>query len=256
MTAKIHGKIVDYRIRKSEAEQGVSVPDQDPLLKRIDSRPEGTLEAVSQKVTYFTQEGRQKVYILVSFLPVEGVLDGDAVVIERPIEFFFPVGQLSSEYQWISATMRSLSLAARGGYAAQNLRDLRKVTWDKGPVRCGRDRWGKPIYHDSEVAAIAWAIQKILQARGFLDEHGEQIPSRDLAAAYANRQSTGVVLDDDDEEDGDAILSEEPEGLDEPTFGQDSVGAARVKPTCRECGSEVQFSGGCSVCTGCGASAC
>ncbi|BBI58926.1 hypothetical protein HSBAA_02320 [Vreelandella sulfidaeris] len=49
----------------------------------------------------------------------------------------------------------------------QAVADLRKVAWDKGLVRCGMNRWNKPMFHDSEVAAIAWSIQQILYRRGF-----------------------------------------------------------------------------------------
>ena len=147
MAVEITSKIVGYRIKQQE--QAVPVPelqDEDPLTVRIPSRPEGTLEAVSEKISYVGAEGRKKVYLLVSFMPVEGVIGSKRVVIERPVEFFFPSGQLSSEHQWITATMRSLSLAARGGYVTQAVADLRKVAWDKGLVRCGMNRWTHKWY--------------------------------------------------------------------------------------------------------------
>lgn len=140
MAVEINSKIVSYSVKKAVEEQA-PLADENPLTVRIPSRPEGTLEAVSEKISYVGAEGRKKVYLLVSFMPVEGVLDGKRVVIERPVEFFFPSGQLSSEHQWITATMRSLSLAARGGYVTQAVADLRKVAWDKGLVRCGMNRW-------------------------------------------------------------------------------------------------------------------
>ncbi len=119
--------------RRSDIPQGESAPagDDDPVGKRIPSRPEGELESVTEKVRYWTQEGPQTVYLVVSFVAVSGTVGGETVTIERPIEFFLPTGQHSESYQWISATMRSLSLAARGGYAARALRDLRKA-WDRG----------------------------------------------------------------------------------------------------------------------------
>src|SRR5690625_5876809 len=117
-------------------------------------------------------------------MPVQGVLNGKRVIIERPVEFFFPSGQLSSEHQWITATMRSLSLAARGGYVTQAVADLRKVAWDKGLVRCGMNRWEKPMFHDSEVAAIAWSIQQILYRRVFLDQDGNEVPVAELMRRY------------------------------------------------------------------------
>ena len=46
---------------------------------------------------------------------------------------------------------------------------MRKVAWDRGPVRLGtlRKESGAqaPMWHDSEVAAVAYAIEKILERR-------------------------------------------------------------------------------------------
>jgi ribonucleoside-diphosphate reductase alpha chain len=68
--------------------------------------------------------------------------------------------------------MRMLSLAARGGFLERALRDMRKVAWDRGPVRLGTyqkaDGTHVPMWHDSEVAAIAFALQGILARRAQL----------------------------------------------------------------------------------------
>jgi len=114
MAVEITSKIVGYRIKQQgQPAPAPELPDEDPLTVRIPSRPEGTLEAVSEKISYVGAEGRKKVYLLVSFMPVEGVIGGQRVVIERPVEFFFPSGQLSSEHQWIGAGR--LCHAGRGG---------------------------------------------------------------------------------------------------------------------------------------------
>jgi ribonucleoside-diphosphate reductase alpha chain len=46
---------------------------------------------------------------------------------------------------------------------------MRKVAWDRGPVRLGTyqkaDGSLVPLWHDSEVAAIAYAIQQIIAHR-------------------------------------------------------------------------------------------
>ena len=80
-----------------------------------------------------------------------------------------PVGQSGESQQWITSSMRLLSLAARGGFLGRALSDMRKVVWDRGPVRLGMkqklDGAEVPMWHDSEVAAIAYAIEKILQRR-------------------------------------------------------------------------------------------
>ncbi|WP_026288197.1 hypothetical protein [Thioalkalivibrio sp. K90mix] len=211
--------------------------DIDPLERRISSRPEGELPAVSQKICYYTQDGKQTVYLLVSFMPVEGMVDGEKVVIERPIEFFLPTGQQSDSYQWISATMRSLSLAARGGYAAQALMDLRQVTWDKGPVRCGLNEYRKPVYHNSEAAAIAYSIQMILYRRGFLDLDGNQLPLWDLVEAYQGQ-----------------ISPVRPAAVQTPPPGEES--GVPQQGDCPQCGGATQMMDGCPTCLDCGYSKC
>ncbi len=134
----------------------------DPMRSMIGSRPRGALPAVAEKIEYWTQQGRQSLYLVVSFLPVEGGR-------ERAIEFFMPVGQSGESQQWISASMRLMSLAARGGFLDRALADMRKVSWDRGPVRLGTYHRGDgaqvPMWHDSEVAAIAWAVQNIIARR-------------------------------------------------------------------------------------------
>ena len=134
----------------------------DPMRSVIQSRPKGQLPAVVEKLEYWTQQGRQALYIVVSFMPVE---DGR----ERAIEFFMPVGQSGESQQWITSSMRMLSLAARGGFLERALADMRKVAWDRGPVRLGTytraDGVAVPLWHDSEVAAIAHAIQNIIARR-------------------------------------------------------------------------------------------
>lgn len=251
MTAKvIESKIVGFKVKKDgeQAHPPLAVvntrPDIDPLLVRIEERPDGALEAVSEKITYNTMDGRKKVYMIVSFLPVEGIIDGQPVIVERPIEFFFPAGQLSSEHQWITATMRNLSLAARGGYVTQALTDLRKVAWDKGPVRCGENSWGKPLYHDSEVAAIAWSIQQILHRRGFVDVDGNQVPAKVLSRVYARRTSCNHAEHDQVDAAG-ARPAAVPSHIGGIPAGE-----------CPSCGNELILLDGCPTCTTCGFSKC
>jgi ribonucleoside-diphosphate reductase alpha chain len=144
--------------RPAEAERRKS----DPMRTMIERRPAGQLPGVVEKIEYWTQTGRQTLYIVVSFLPIA---DGR----ERAIEFFMPVGQSGESQQWITSSMRMLSLAARGGFLERALADMRKVAWDRGPVRLGTytrpDGTAVPMWHDSEVAAIAYAIQNIIARR-------------------------------------------------------------------------------------------
>jgi ribonucleoside-diphosphate reductase alpha chain len=145
----------------------VAAQGMDPMRTVIEKRPPGGLPAVAEKIDYWTHEGQQRLYIIVTFLPVP-TADGKGVV-ERAIEFFMPVGQSGESQQWITATMRMLSLAARGGFLDRALSDMRKVTWDRGPVRLGTyekaDGIHVPRWHDSEVAAIGYAIENLIAAR-------------------------------------------------------------------------------------------
>jgi ribonucleoside-diphosphate reductase alpha chain len=168
------------------------VADDDPLRKRFEHRPLGELESVTSKIEYSTQEGRKTAYLTVSFLRAEGAWEGRRVTVERPFEFFMPANQRTGGHQWITASMRLLSMVARaGGPIARALADMREVVWEKGPVRCGHivrdDGVQVPVYHDSEVAAIAFMLQRMLIRRGFLDEQGNQVPVDALARSFERR---------------------------------------------------------------------
>ncbi len=166
--------------------------DEDPLRKRFERRPLGELESVTSKIEYSTQEGRKTAYLTVSFIRADGVHEGKPVTVERPFEFFMPSNQRTGGQQWITASMRLLSMVARaGGPIARALADMRDVVWEKGPVRCGmltrEDGTQVPVYHDSEVAAIAFMLQRVLIRRGFLDAWGNQVAVPELARRFAER---------------------------------------------------------------------
>ncbi|NNG24688.1 adenosylcobalamin-dependent ribonucleoside-diphosphate reductase [Telluria aromaticivorans] len=174
-------------------------PDDDPLRKRFERRPLGELESVTSKIEYSTQEGRKTAYLTVSFIRADGSCEGKPVTVERPFEFFMPSNQRTGGQQWITASMRLLSMVARaGGPIARALADMRDVVWEKGPVRCGyltrEDGTQVPVYHDSEVAAIAFMLQRVLIRRGFLDAWGNQVPLAELARRHAARED-GVALE-------------------------------------------------------------
>jgi len=216
----------------------VLVPDEDLLRKQFDGRPVGDLESITSKVQYTTYEGKNTVYLTVSFIPVAGKVGGQMVVVERPFEFFMPAGQKNDGQQWITASMRLLSMAARsGGSIAKALADMREVVWDKGTVRCGTltkdDGTQVPLFHESEVAAVGYALQRILIKRGFLDASGNQVPITVLA-------KKNVVVDNE------FVINNDTEVSDSP---------ASYTPTgkkCSECGAySVQRIDGCTRCVSC-----
>jgi ribonucleoside-diphosphate reductase alpha chain len=217
-----------------------AVADEDLLRKQFEGRPFGDLESVTSKVQYMTYEGKKTVYLTVSFIHVQGMVGGEMVTIERPFEFFMPAGQKNDGQQWISASMRLLSMAARsGGSIAKALADMREVVWDKGTVRCGMltkdDGSQAPLFHESEVAAIGYSLQRILMKRGYLDASGNQIPVHVLAEKFKARlQQYG--LDDLAYEAETAPISYIPTGK-----------------KCPECGAHaLQKIDGCSRCVSCG----
>ena len=162
----ILGAVLETNAPKTESKAEAATEPADPMRTVIESRPKGALNAVAEKIEYWTQEGKKRLYLIVSFMPVSAP---DGFTVERAIEFFMPVGQSGESQQWITATMRSLSLAARGGFLDRALDDLSKVAWDRGPVRLGTyqkaDGGHVPRWHDSEVAAIAYAIQNLIAER-------------------------------------------------------------------------------------------
>ena len=131
-----------------------------------------------------------------------------------------PVGQNGESQQWITSSMRMLSLAARGGFLERALSDMRKVAWDRGAVRLGTHRKDDgtlvPMWHDSEVAAIAFAVQAIL-ARRVADPVQQQLP------------------------------------LDDPAPSPLAVPQAMAGKKCSECGAHAVIrKDGCDYCTQCG----
>jgi ribonucleoside-diphosphate reductase alpha chain len=158
------------------------------------------MNSVTSKVRYMGPEGWKTVYLSISFARVDGSLGGQSVCIDRPLEFFMPAGQRDEGQQWISSNMRLLSLVARSGEPlSKALQNMREVVWDKGPVRCGEltkdDGSRVPRFHQSEVAAIAYALQGMLQRQGFLDTDGGQLPA-DVLARRRNGDSQDFELDE------------------------------------------------------------
>ena len=186
----IVGSVLSADTPPPPAQEASAAPDLSRSV--IDRRPQGELPAVVEKITYWTQNGAKTLYVVISFLTVRGLVNGEEVTRERAIEFFMPVGQSGESQQWITASMRLLSLSARGGFLARALRDMKKVVWDRGPVRLGTvqraDGSLAPLWHDSEVAAIADAIEKILARRGV-----EEFKHLDAGAVEATPTASGPI---------------------------------------------------------------
>ena len=220
----ILGAVLQTSAPKPEEKPKEQAPEalaQDPMRVVIEKRPAGGLPAVAEKIEYWTHEGQQRLYLIVTFLPMP-TADGKSTV-ERAIEFFMPVGQSGESQQWITAIMRMLSLAARGGFLDRALSDMRKVTWDRGPVRLGTyqkaDGTHVPRWHDSEVAAIGYAIENLIAQRA---------------------QAQQDLFDADELPDVEPGISHAPAG-------------AMAGKKCPECGAHAMIrKDGCDYCTQCG----
>lgn len=251
---KIEGRIIGQRIvsTATEAAENAPVvaqrqPDVDPRRVPIERREEGAWESITVKVKMPGAAGTVKLYFVIGFGVVCGRKDGREVCIERPLEFFVPAGQLADSHQWVSATMRSLSLAARGGFLEKALEDLRQVT-SPDPVWFGTTRSGKPMTHASVVAALAWAIQDELRKRGYFDEHYRERPLEDLVAQYERIRAWRDTI----------YGAAHPVGQGStPASGEDARREA-VVGTCREpgCGGDMVLKDGCATCLDCGYSKC
>ena len=210
--------------KTANSEMAVEV---DPYRCVVDRRPDGELPAVAEKINYWTQDGLKTLYLIISFLPVAGVVKGQAVQVERAIEFFMPVGQNGESQQWITSSMRLLSLAARGGFLARALQDMRKVAWDRGPVRLGTLRKESgievPMWHDSEVAAVGYAIEQIVERR----QSCSMTPLTKVASSMHISQET--------------------------SHQQDGFQNVMAGKKCPECGAHALIKkDGCEYCTSCG----
>ena len=173
----------------AQAALAPAAPPPEPMYEVIAKRPTGSLPAVAEKIEYWTHDGKQNLYLVVSFLPLP---DGR----ERAIEFFMPVGQSGESQQWVTSSMRLLSLAARGGFLDRALEDMRKVAWDRGPVRLGvytkADGTQVPMWHDSEVAGLAYALQNIIAGRNG-PARAAAAPAEQTAVAAATSAPTEMA---------------------------------------------------------------
>ncbi|MFT4045707.1 MAG: hypothetical protein QM661_03330 [Solimonas sp.] len=243
---RITQKIVGWSVRQN-ASANDAPADVDPRTLRIERREEGSWESVTTKIKLTSASGSKTIYFVIGFGVVCGRRNGERVCIERPLEFFVPAGQTAAEHQWVSATMRTLSLAARGGFLVKALADLRKVSWDRGPVWYGKSRSGKGMVHDSEVAAIAWAIERELHKRGYLNENGEEQPLAELVARYAQTRQFRDTLPLDNPHAEEAGPAPMPAGAASPLV---------LAERCPRCRGELAMKDGCPTCLDCAWSKC
>lgn len=82
----------------SVSDQEQELVGENPYTKKFDNRPLGSLQGTTTKLEYTTYEGRKNIYITVNYVDVDGVVDGKKVTVRRPLEFFVPSGQQTTDY--------------------------------------------------------------------------------------------------------------------------------------------------------------
>lgn len=185
-----------------------SIADVNPLTKQIGGRREGRMTAVNEKAVLRGMHGKYSFYASMSFDTVTGILGGQSVSIQRPVEVFFPANQTSEGQQWITFLMMAISSLMRsGGDIASLLQNARRIAWERGQVTCGErireDSSRVPLRHDSEAAALAYILQRMLQDQGYLDSEGNQVPVKALASLQ--QQSSSIREDDLEPDDAQFI---------------------------------------------------
>lgn len=252
---EIGGKITGWSVLTGAVTKPATpvLPDIDPRYVRIERREEGSWESFTTKMSMTGASGKKTIYFVVGLGRVCGRKSGKEVCIDRPLEFFLPAGQSSAEHQWVSATMRTLSLAARGGFLVKALADLRQTTWDRGPVWYGKAKSGKPRQHESEVAAIVFAIQDELRRRGYLDENFEERSVDELAAKYGRVSPYRDELNIDSPSQVD-----EPKPQDGDQSAMRTVMGQPVVGICpdADCQGDMILRDGCPTCSSCSWSKC
>lgn len=245
---KIEKRVIGQKVASLAAanEPAPKQPDVDPRFMRIDRREEGTWESITTKVSFPSSDGQKKLYFSIGFGAVCGTKDGKQVCIERPLEFFVPVGQSSADYQWISSNMRLLSLCARGGTLNKALEDMRQVQSGEA-IWYGQNPSGKTLVHTSLVAVLAWSIQDLLRKRGYFNDKFEEADLEVLVTRYERLQafrSGGDIQP--------AMSSPIVAQASQATPSQAVVG------TCpeRACKGDLVLKDGCPTCVDCGYSKC
>jgi ribonucleotide reductase alpha subunit/predicted RNA-binding Zn-ribbon protein involved in translation (DUF1610 family) len=198
--SNVRGAVLEVLKPKEEAKEPTTefvagTLDENLLRKPIGKRQPGDLPSITSQNIYEVNYEVCKLYLTISLHPVTGWVNNKEVTIMRPMEFFVPQSQLDASAQWVTGTMRTLSLLARaGGDVAKALRDYRKLSWTSGPVRCGTitkaDGRSAPRFHSSDIAAVGYMLQQMLQRAGFLDEDGNEIGQDTLIA----KADSDVVL--------------------------------------------------------------
>lgn len=219
--------------------------DVNPLHKQIDGRREGGMRAINHKAVLRGGHGKYSLYASMSFDKVSGTIEGKPVSIDRPMEVFFPTNQFSDGQQWITFLMMSISALLRsGGDITSLLQNARQIKWEHGQVSLGsyekEDGSKVPLRHDSEAAALAYILQKMLIEEGYLDASGNQVPVRVLAAKQEKHDCSAHCATSSDDEVTPKV---------EESGGMAFHGNGKK---CPECGAlELHPRDGCLICNSC-----
>ena len=213
----------------------------------FESREDGKLPGFTIKGRFHTQEGEQKFLVIINILTIERNTRFGKVIIRRPVEFVLKANFAIRSPAW-EATMRLMSLSARSGVPLPKIvENVRENAWNNGAVRFGtrlKDGRQIPLWHDSDIAALGYAIEEGLKDEGFLTDEG--------------KLATNFILEKSDSDIQDNSQHKPKTSLDVIKGDAGKVIDNEKKPMagskCPECGANaVVKRDGCKICDNCGA---
>lgn len=229
------------------------------FLQRFPSRPDGTMNGISVKGRFHTQDGEQKFILTINFRTLTVEKSYGTITIQRPVEFLLTSNFTTNSSPW-EATMRLMSLSARSGVPISKIiENLKEITWEHGSVQYGtREKDGRqiPYWHASDAAAIGHAVQQALIEYGYLKEDGTEDYHKHVQAVLANqsKENTDKPIDETVVKNDIAeVDTSNEEKATTPVVDENTKSVIPGKK-CDECGAyAVIKANGCSSCTNCGA---
>lgn len=237
----ILGSVLSVGTEKKEEPKADKVAEAktDFLNQKHIQRPKGRLRAESDEIEYMGPNGKESAYLILSYVQETQDVDNQIVTLYRPMEVFVEASPDSVPGEYIKAYGVSLSYLARTGLDVfcKALRKYRTIKSDLGKVRYGwylkPDGTKVPRYHESVPACMAYAIQKMLQDAGIIDDQGYPYSVAQLMKHQA------------------AEATEPPKAEEELVTVTNQIVPGK---TCRECGAAAVIKkDGCSWCGACGA---
>lgn len=212
------------------------------LFGTIEKLPEARLPAIRGKISYQSADGKEQIYVVVSYLSKTFDAEGRSFTLHRPIEVFITTHDQSSSPEWLNAQSISMSLLARCGLKMfhKTLGNMRAVRSPRGAIRYGHgvkeDGSKYPLWHESSVAVVAYEVLSIMANLGVVDKNSHELLSLSDIVESSN-VSIGFDIKTETTEEA---------KLDASVF--------KHGKKCNECGAHAVIKAdGCERCTNCNA---